>query len=159
MNKNSKCIHNKREIACKKCGGSQICEHNRQRSTCIPCGGGSVCVHKKQKSTCRVCDLLGWAKGYISISKYQAKRFGYTAPKITADELVALISYSKKCCGCEEPLYWSGQTPCLHHNHETGNVIGFAHRFCNTLEGFLVKLGPKRMAVLLKNFFPEQVSK
>jgi hypothetical protein len=38
------------------------------------------------------------------------------------------------CERCGEPLVWEfglGKTPHLHHNHETGEPIGFTHPVCN----------------------------
>ena len=154
MAKNTKCNHGKRKISCKQCKGSQICQHGRQRSSCIPCKGGSVCLHQKQVATCRICYPLGWAKRYVTISKQQAKRYSYAAPNITPEKVISLVLSSKTCCGCGGVLDWAKDSPCLHHNHQTGEVVGFTHRFCNTIEGFIVKLGNEKTLCLLKNFFP-----
>jgi len=38
------------------------------------------------------------------------------------------------CVLCGEPLKWEfglGKTPHLHHHHDTGEIIGFAHTVCN----------------------------
>lgn len=155
--KNSVCVHEKRKISCKTCKGSQICKHRRQRSTCAICGGGSVCSHKIQKSTCRKCDVVGWSKRYITISRQQAKRFGYCPPNTTAEKVALLVTSSKKCCACGLSLDWSKGKTCLHHSHETGEVFGFVHRFCNTVEGYLKKMGSSRASALIKNFFPDIV--
>lgn len=153
------CKHNKRRNACINCAGSQICIHKIQFSTCALCGGGSVCVHRRQVSSCRSCNLLAWARRLLTQSKSQAKKFGYAAPKITAAQIVILVQTSERCRGCEESLEWkNGEAPCLHHNHETGQVVGFVHRGCNRIEGFFQKLNSKKQINILKNFFPDVVT-
>jgi hypothetical protein len=152
--KNSLCKHKRRRNSCKECRGSQICVHNRLRSSCIPCKGGGVCAHEKQRSVCRSCNVLGWAKKIVRVSKQNAKRFGYTAPNTTAEKIVEMVALSLVCCGCGALLNWNKESPCLHHNHETGDVIGFTHRFCNTVEGFLIKLGARKVIRIIENLFP-----
>ena len=51
----NKCIHNKRKVYCKDCGGSQICEHNRRKDYCKDCEGSSICIHNKRKVYCKDC--------------------------------------------------------------------------------------------------------
>jgi hypothetical protein len=46
---------------------------------------------------------------------------------------------------CESPLEWEcgyGKTPHLHHDHDTGGPIGFAHVQCNMeeLRGIVIRL-------------------
>jgi hypothetical protein len=61
---------------------------------------------------------------------------GYAPPIITPEELVQLRQETQVCALCPESLDWSGEKPpCLHHNHETGKVIGFVHPRCNIIEG------------------------
>jgi hypothetical protein len=151
------CTHDKRRNTCKECGGSQICRHNIQRSSCKQCNVKQLCEHDIRMDTCRRCNPLSWAKRKLSRARRDAKRFNYIKPKITPQELVVLMSESMICCGCEEPLDWDGQSPCLHHDHESGAVFGFAHRFCNVFEGQSQELGIKRLVSILKNFFPKVV--
>jgi Recombination endonuclease VII len=43
---------------------------------------------------------------------------------------------SKQCALCGDDLDWqASEYPNLHHNHETGKVIGFVHLRCNMIEG------------------------
>jgi hypothetical protein len=53
--KHGLCIHNRRKIMCKDCGGSQICEHNKQKYSCKECKGPAICIHNKSKYTCKEC--------------------------------------------------------------------------------------------------------
>jgi hypothetical protein len=152
------CEHNRRKGTCKDCGGGSMCEHGRQRSNCKNCGGSAVCIlHGRTNRSCRLCFPKSWAVRILSANRANAKRAGYCPPVVTAEDILILIDKSPLCCGCEEVLDYSQtgfKAPCLHHNHETGEVVGFAHRECNSLEGQLQKLGHK-IPIFLKNFFPQ----
>lgn len=151
------CVHDRRKNTCKECGGSQICKHNKTRSICALCGGGSVCKHRIQSRSCRECFPLAWAKRLISHSAANARKKGYAPVNATPEQILNLIEKSPTCCGCGGLLDYRQRgfyAPCLHHDHITGGVVGFAHRECNALEGQLQKLG-NRLIVFLKNFFPQ----
>lgn len=156
----SYCVHGRRKYICKDCGGKGICKHGRTRQNCAPCGGASVCVtHKRQGRSCRECFPLAWAKRKLSAIARGCRQGGYLKPQITAKEILKLIEEKPFCCGCGDKLNYDlrgFEAPCLHHNHSTGEVIGFAHRECNSLEGQLSKLGT-RLSTFLKNFFPELI--
>jgi Recombination endonuclease VII len=130
------CHHGKERRRCKECGGVGICEHARVRSTCKECGGASVCHHGRRRNQCFVCDPQHWAKSCIQSSTGRALKLGYAPPAITPDEAVALAQRSKQCALCGSDLDWqASRYPSLHHNHETGKVIGFVDHRCNNLEG------------------------
>lgn len=153
------CTHERRNGTCYECKGNNFCKHDILKWDCTACGGANTCKHAKEGRSCRLCFPLAWAKRIITQHKAHAKRKGYAAPNITAENLLALIKSSNLCCGCGEVLDFTlnkFKAPCMHHSHETGEVIGFAHRECNALEGQLQKLG-SRLPIFLKNFFPQQV--
>jgi Recombination endonuclease VII len=140
MQKRTKCPHGKFKWNCEDCGGLKRCE-----------------MHKRVARTCRICYPKFWAQRILSRHRQDARRLGYAPPNITAKKLLKLLEKSPNCCGCDAPLDYQASgfnAPCLHHNHETGEVVGFAHRECNSLEGQLQKLGV-RLPIFLKNFFPQ----
>jgi hypothetical protein len=106
-----------------------------------------------------MCTPVDLAKLKIDGSKRIAKRGGYAPVKIGVASLIKLMQDSHICVGCKEPLNWDegedGRMPCLHHNHKTGEVIGFAHNRCNWLEGMINKFGYDLISKLVKNFGPK----
>ena len=73
-------------------------------------------------------------------------------------EIVKLREESTSCVvceGCKGPLNWSGarHNPHLHHNHETGEVYGYAHGRCNQVEEFISPL-VARVKELEEDFSP-----
>jgi Recombination endonuclease VII len=132
------------------------CEHNKFKWNCDECGGQKRCeLHGRVARTCRICHPEWWAVRILSRQKRDARAGNYTPAKATPKQLLELLRNTPNCCGCGAPLDYraSGfEAPCLHHDHTTGEVIGFAHRECNALEGQLKKLG-ERLPVFLKNFF------
>ena len=175
-----RCIHNKRKTYCNQCGGGGLCEHKKRRNSCSVCSPGTrtKCPHGKFKwncddcgglkrcekhgrdaRTCRICFPKSWAQRILSRHRQDARKGGYLAPKITPKELLELLNKSLNCCGCGTLLNYKTvgfDAPCLHHNHDTGEVVGFSHRECNSLEGQLQKLG-NRLPTFIKNFFPHLV--
>lgn len=130
------CEHSRRRTQCKECGGSEICAHNRMRNACVECDGSQVCDHKRIKYQCWLCSPARYAKEILRLGARTAKKRGYAPPDITPEKLVKLLSMSKRCALCSGLLNWTGKRPALlHHNHETGRVIGFVHSRCNKLEG------------------------
>lgn len=77
---------------------------------------------------CRVSQIL-------SASKSSARRLGYIAiPRDTPHSVIRKMMAEPNCERCGEPLKWEfgvGKTPHLHHNHETGDPLGFTHPVCN----------------------------
>jgi hypothetical protein len=136
------------------------CEHKKLKWNCDECGGLKRCeLHGRVARTCRICHPEWWVIRILSRHKRDAKAGGYAQTKINPQQLLELLRNTPNCCGCGAPLDYSASgfaAPCLHHNHETGEVIGFAHRECNSLEGQLAKLG-SRLPIFLRNFFSEVV--
>jgi len=67
---------------------------------------------------------------------------------------------SRRCAFGGKPLDWKTQNkgiyPSLHHNHDTGEVLGYIHNICNRLEGALRKyIGVDNLHIFLINMFPE----
>lgn len=79
-----------------------------------------------------------WAKKIISQQNANARRHGYSAPNITAPEIVVLYrEFSGKCrvCGC--PIdKTQGRKLCLDHDHVDGRVRGFICHHCNACIGW-----------------------
>lgn len=149
------CKHKKLRYNCLDCKGKGVCVHNKLRVICKECGGSALCEHDKQRRGCQECNPLGWAKAYLLVSKGMARRRSYLPPKITPEELLVLISISRFCVGCGGVLSWENRGPHLHHNHHTGEVLGFCHPTCNQAEGMLSNLSILERITFLKNFFPE----
>jgi len=87
---------------------------------------------------------LGEGKYYCRVSRiihcseFASKR-KHIVPisKSTPHRIIRKMMASKVCVLCEKPLRWTigaGQTPHLHHDHETGEILGFAHHRCNPLD-------------------------
>jgi Recombination endonuclease VII len=132
-----------------------LCEHEKQKGHCRNCGAHHYCKHSKHRSHCRRCNPLGWAKGCLSVFKGTAKRRRYTPPNITPEKFVYLMQTTKLCAGCGGKLNWETNRPHLHHNHKTGEVLGFCHQMCNQAEGMLSKLTQEERKIFFKTFFFE----
>lgn len=132
------------------------CEHSKFKWNCELCGGLKRCErHGRVARTCRICFPRLWAQRILSRHRQDARKGGYAPTKISVENLLKLLAESPNCCGCGEPLNYAGvgfKAPCLHHNHDSGDAVGFCHRECNSLEGQLRKL-EDRLPVFLKNFF------
>jgi len=132
------------------------CLHKLQKGHCRICRPDNYCAHSKHRSHCRLCHPLGWAKGCLSVFRGDAKRHGYKAPNIPPEQFVARMKQTKRCTACNGRLNWLKKPhPHLHHNHETGEVIGFCHPVCNQAEGMLAKLTHQERINFLACFFPE----
>jgi hypothetical protein len=129
--------------------GQSMCKHNKECYRCKKCKGGSICGHNERRYICRFCSPLGWAKRILRDHKLDAIAGGYLQPKISPQEIVDLRSRASQCVLCEQPLV--DGPPVLHHNHSTGIVIGFAHRRCNTVEGFIENLSREARVAFIKN--------
>ena len=151
------CKHKKDKYMCLECNGGGICKHKKQRHVCIICKGASVCNHGKLRNTCKICRPLSHAKTVLRWARRCCKKFGYATPDITPEGLVNLYNVSTHCVGCGGPLNWGHDNrhqPHLHHNHVTGEVLGFCHALCNQAEGMLSKLSSKEIVTFVKTFFP-----
>ena len=90
----------------------------------------------------------------ISSSRVNARggNFAPVNPK-TPHFKIREMMQNEKCWRCQSPMSWNlgrGLTPHLHHDHETGEAIGFTHPRCNPrllehevekLKAILIKLG------------------
>jgi len=80
--------------------------------------------------------ILGRAKYLLRTAKQTARRHGYLAPDITADDLVLLWQKQVgRCAACGRPITLLGC--CLDHDHISGVCRGFICRGCNVSEGYL----------------------
>jgi hypothetical protein len=133
--------------------GDIPCPHGRIRCQCVPCGGSRICPHKKYLYQCWHCDPRGWADHCIRRAKSDAKRRNHAGPEINPEELVNLRRKSDTCFFCEQTLSWSNpkNSPHLHHDHDTGEVFGYAHPVCNNIEGYIKSLGPSAAVKFLRN--------
>lgn len=99
---------------------------------------------------------LAWAKRRLAVATDGARKFGYHPPTITPETLVQLIEESKTCYFCSQPLDWESneksRRPHLHHDHVTGNVLGFSHPHCNVIEGWISRMSVAARTSLLKYF-------
>ena len=79
---------------------------------------------------CRVGSII---QGSIS----GARRHGYKSiDKMTPHSVIRKLMRVRHCVLCGERLQWRvgrGKTPHLHHDHQTGKIIGFTHPKCNPL--------------------------
>jgi hypothetical protein len=149
-----RCSHGRTRY-CKICHPGQLCAHSKANG-CRICHPHQFCKHEKRTRRCRICNPLSWAKFNLDSAVRRAKRFKYTAPVITASQIVELSKNTTHCVGCGQTLDWTDtQKVHLHHDHKTGEVGGFLHEYCNRLEGALTKFGIKRLKVLLRQFFVE----
>lgn len=130
------CEHKRHRRYCKECEGSQVCIHKRIRAQCKECIGSQVCTHGRIKLFCWLCDPTGYAKHLLRCAASEAKTQVHAPIDATPEQIVALRQNANSCALCCKPLAWDFQKPpSLHHNHETGKVIGFVHGKCNAIEG------------------------
>jgi hypothetical protein len=133
------CEHDVRRSRCVKCKGGNICEHKSRKDRCKKCNGREICEHRKMRWCCRICSPRGWANVNLDVAVKKAKSLGYAPPKIGVEEYVKMMKSSKRCGLCDGLLDWN-RSPHLHHNHVSGQVIGFCHAACNTVEGWFKKM-------------------
>lgn len=88
--------------------------------------------HRSHKSSeCRVSQIL-------STSNNSARKYGYTSIEpSTPHHAIHKMMEEPLCWRCRKPLGWDlaiekGETPHLHHNHDTGEIYGFVHPRCNS---------------------------
>jgi hypothetical protein len=128
---------------CQKCGVLRAIRRPRQKpgklytfrcgcSGILPAAGKSnkFAVWKDSQSSfvCRV-------PGIFSHGKAAARKHGYKFPKNVSHSVIREMMETD-CWRCGKPLDWSslgsGKTPHLHHDHETGEILGFTHMRCNS---------------------------
>jgi hypothetical protein len=109
------------------CGCSGILPQKGESNALVVWRGNGA---RRATWLCRVTQILvsGCAKG---------KERGYIAIKNnTPHALIRELMKANMCWRCKKPMKWifkSGQTPHLHHNHDTGKIYGFTHPHCNPL--------------------------
>lgn len=137
------CRHKTRRDRCVRCpGATQVCRHNRRKSRCSTCGGCKK--HGRRTDRCRECFPTSWAKAMLRCATTTARARGYKPPHITPERYLALPE--EFCCLCTAPLFkeQKRRSP-LHHNHKTGKVIGYAHAFCNKVEGQIMMVSRPKL--------------
>jgi hypothetical protein len=131
-------------------------------------GGNHVCrpcqlvQDRRRKKRTSALFGLTWAKRLLVSQKAAARHGKYTPPNISAAQIVELKNTPwLTCCICQtgKELKWVKSArltnPHLHHNHDTGEVYGFAHALCNRLAGLLdKKLTPELQAEFFKRACP-----
>ena len=63
-----------------------------------------------------------------------AKRGNYKPIENTPHSVIRELMNKDVCVLCGKKLTWAfglSKTPHLHHDHETGKIIGFTHPVCN----------------------------
>jgi hypothetical protein len=113
----------------------------------FPCGCEAVLPQKKGQSNFFAMFNSGWAgtsgtwscrvSNLLANQRNSAEERGYRgADADIPHSVIRKMMREKNCVLCGEPLVWKlkiGQTPHLHHDHETGEQIGFSHSKCNPL--------------------------
>ncbi len=116
----------------------------------FPCKCAGILPEKKKSSVfaawngdsnhvCRIIRILG-------NSRDNAKKGGFSSIDLDTSHSVIRSMMGLPCVYCNKSLDWSkleaGKTPHLDHDHETGEINGFAHPKCNYLALYkdLVKL-------------------
>jgi hypothetical protein len=126
---------------CPKCGAARSHSHTvrqvAEKPWTFSCGCSGILPskgksnkfarHSSKGFTCRVAGTL--AKGTVEAQK-RGFKFNADVPHSVIREMM-----EKDCWRCHGALDWSvmsnGTTPHLHHNHESGEILGFTHPNCN----------------------------
>jgi hypothetical protein len=90
-------------------------------------GSNKFAIQKGRSFCCRVSSIL-------SCGSRDAQYGGYKFNCIP-HSIIRRMMERQDCWRCREPLDWvfgSGRTPHLHHDHETGKILGFTHPKCNS---------------------------
>ena len=104
----------------------------------FPCGCSGVLPRHGERNMFAVstgsvfiCRILA----ILNMSQHAAKRGGHKPiPKPIPHAVIRKMMDDPNCERCGQPLVWEfgmGKTPHLHHNHETGEPLGFTHPVCN----------------------------
>jgi hypothetical protein len=106
----------------------------------FPCGCSGILPHRGESNYFARCNTRtnSWycrVLGILGSSASNAQECGYTSidPK-TSHSVIRELMKAELCWRCRLPLKWTlgrGQTPHLHHNHDTGEIYGFTHPHCN----------------------------
>jgi hypothetical protein len=105
----------------------------------FPCGCTGVLPNRRGDSNpfakwmnkawqCRV-------SGILTASRRGAELYGHTPiDSNTSHVVIRKLMDEPNCERCRETLKWDlgmGKTPHLHHDHESGEILGFTHPVCN----------------------------
>lgn len=104
------------------CGCSGILPKEGESNKFARWGHGRVWV-------CRVAKMMTMSKRDAKVGKKYVP-----ADSQVPHSVIRKLMKIKLCWYCRRPLKWileAGKTPHLHHNHETGEIHGFTHSFCN----------------------------
>lgn len=103
------------------------------------------------KYTYRYHNECYYAKYAISRKEASLKKYKINGISMTLNDWNNMYNNQKgKCVMCNnsiENLVMSDIV--VHHNHDTNEAIGLAHKGCNTLEGFIKKIGIKNAKTLI----------
>lgn len=120
----------------------------------------AICIRKQIKNHQRGCGsdgLRGWAKILLRSLNYHAVKGDYVPPRISVSQLVNLRMNSSKCALTGRSLDWASvPLPHLHHNHQTGEVVGFTCSDANKAEGMLSKFTKEESQALIRRSFPNE---
>lgn len=104
------------------------------------CGCSGILPQKKGDSnkfarwsgrifSCRILNILSASQGEARERAYKP------IPKDTPHAVIRKMMEDPTCERCQQPLSWDdlgyGKTPHLHHDHATGEMLGFTHNRCN----------------------------
>jgi hypothetical protein len=105
----------------------------------FPCGCAGIlprrgdvnkfAIRREKYFVCRVLKI-------VQSSTDDAKYYGYKSiDPNTPHEIIRKLMEEPNCERCQQPLSWKefgkGKTPHLHHDHESGEILGFTHPRCN----------------------------
>lgn len=132
---------------CRICSNKYYKEHSNHPSKNVQrpgkthkfvCGCEGLLPNKGESNKLAIFTATGFVcrvTRILNSSKHNAKRRGYKAISKNIDHLVIReMMKSNRCETCGEPLKWAfsrGETPHLHHDHKTGEILGFSHSICN----------------------------
>jgi 5-methylcytosine-specific restriction endonuclease McrA len=111
----------------------------------IPGYSDEFCLWRNQNNSwiCRSCMI-------IRASYWHAKYRRYTPDRTNCPNLVLIIKNQSECSACKiEFSVLAHKEKHLHHDHDTGEVLGFLCQDCNLMEGTLTKIGIGRSMNLL----------
>jgi hypothetical protein len=105
----------------------------------FPCGCSGRLPLRGKSNQFAVWHDTSWScriSGILSASVKVSRRDSYTPiSRDTPHHVIRKLMDVKECWRCKQKLGWlsfsRSTTPHLHHNHETGEVYGFTHGWCN----------------------------
>jgi Recombination endonuclease VII len=93
---------------------------------------------------CPICKSCQKREHLRKSGKLYAKKKRLRIYDLTLEEYDAILACQHYVCGCCGEVFSSdfkggpsGDYPVIHHDHNTGKVIGIWHATCNTAEGYI----------------------